>query len=80
MTPVDTEPLRVVIIGGGLLACVIDTDHAVADTVADRYSTTAYCDLDSALDGPAEFDIVAVWCPAGCTPRSRCVPWGQVRM
>jgi UDP-N-acetyl-2-amino-2-deoxyglucuronate dehydrogenase len=47
------------------LACVIDTDHAVADAAADRYSTIAYYDLDHALDGPAEFDIVAVCVPSG---------------
>jgi UDP-N-acetyl-2-amino-2-deoxyglucuronate dehydrogenase len=50
---------------GAELACVIDVDHAAADAAAEKYMTTAYYSLDSALDGPDEFDIVAVCVPSG---------------
>jgi UDP-N-acetyl-2-amino-2-deoxyglucuronate dehydrogenase len=52
-------------LGDAELACVIDTDHAVADNAADKYSTVGYYDLDHALEGPAGFDIVAVCVPSG---------------
>jgi predicted dehydrogenase len=50
---------------GAELACVIDTDHAAAELAAAKYKTTAYYDLDKALNGPTEFDIVAVCAPSG---------------
>ena len=49
----------------GILTAVCDIDKVKADTLAEKYNSKAYYDLDSFLENEKDIDIVAICSPNG---------------